>query len=263
MLSAAFALNIRRPKPSNHSMPAKRTATLALVGLALLTGAIAAQAQATNTTLLPDKVNLRPNFERWKLPLRKQGARPTCSVFASVSAMEYSVARARAHGVPLSVEFANWAGNRAIQRDQDGHFFWEIIKGYELKGICPEDDMPYAADFDANRTPSEKAIARAQELMSVKLQFHWIRPNDGKTGLDDHHIREIKATLANGWPVAAGSYHSILFVGYTDDQNLEGGGQFLVRDSGGGNEQVLTYAAAKIRICDAFWVESAAKVLPH
>ena len=61
--------------------------------------------------------------------------------------------------------------------------------------------------------------------------------------------------LAAGSPVAAGSYHSILWVGYHDDPALAGGGEFLVRDSGGGNEKTITYAAAKERMCDLFWVE--------
>ena len=56
--------------------------------------------------------------------------------------------------------------------------------------------------------------------------------------------------------MAAGSYHSILFVGYEDDPSLPGGGRFLVRDSGGSNEQTLTYAATKARMCDLFWVQS-------
>jgi hypothetical protein len=74
---------------------------------------------------------------------------------------------------------------------------------------------------------------------------------------ENHHIHEMKSALAKGWLVAAGSDHSTLFVGDADDPNLEGGGQFLGRDSGGGNEQTLTYAAAKKRMCDAFWVEAA------
>jgi hypothetical protein len=89
------------------------------------------------------------------------------------------------------------------------------------------------------------------------LTFHWIRPNDGTCGLTDEHFAQVKRVIANGLPVAAGSYHSILLVGYVDDPSLAGGGHFFVRDSGGGNGQTLTYAAAKARMCDLFWVEAA------
>jgi hypothetical protein len=211
-----------------------------------------------NASAVPASADLRASFERWQLPLRKQGRRDTCSVFATVGAMEYAVARKLGHGIPLSVEFLNWAGDRAIQRAQDGHFFSSVIRGYEAHGICAEEDMPYARKFQADYQPSEKAIATAQEMRKVGLQFHWLRPNDRTKGLTDEHIAKTKEVLAAGWPVAAGSYHSILFVGYTDDPALEGGGQFFVRDSGGNNEQTLTYAAAKARMCDLFWVESEA-----
>ena len=237
----------------------KTTSLIGLVMVVLLfAGGRVVGGDLTNEVKVASSVDLRPNFERWQLPQKKQGARPTCSVFASVAAMEYAVARSLDRGVELSVEFANWAGNRAIDHDQDGHFFTEIIKGYELYGICRAKDMPYAAEYDAKRQPSEKALAGAREIKTLGLQFHWIRPNDGKTGLDDNHIAQIKTVLAKGWPAAAGSYHSILLVGYVDDPALEGGGKFLVRDSGGGNEQTLSYAAAKKRMNDVYWIEAPA-----
>jgi len=204
-------------------------------------------------------IDLRPNFAKWGLPLRKQGARDTCSVFASVGAMEYALARQLDRGVPLSVEFSNWAGDQVIRRAQDGHFFTSVIRGYQKFGVCAEEDMPYAPEFRAAYQPSEKALAAARELQTHKLAFRWLRPNDGTKGITDEHIAQCKAVLAQGWPIAAGSYHSILFVGFEDDPALEGGGQFLVRDSGGHNEKTLTYAAAKERMCDLFWVEPAAK----
>jgi len=232
----------------------RRSVWLAIVASVVI-GA-RSHAQTTNAATGPSSVDLRPNFDRWSLSLRKQGNRPTCSVFASVGAIEYAVARQLDRGVPLSVEFANWAGNRAIDRDQDGHFFWEIIKGFESNGICSEVEMPYAKEFSAERGPTEQALSEAKGFQSLGLKFHWIRPNDGKAGLTAEQISDIKTTLAQGWPVAVGSYHSILLVGFTNSTALAGGGEFYVRDSGGGNEQTLTYAATAKRICDAFWVES-------
>lgn len=210
-----------------------------------------------NASAIPASIDLNTNFEKWQLPLRSQGRRNTCSVFATVEAMEYALARKLGRGIVLSTEFANWAGDQAIRRAQDGHYFSSVIRGYEAHGICAEEDMPYSKNFDATYQPSEKAIAAAQELKKTGLEFHWLRPNDGTKGITDDHIAKAKEVLAAGWPIAAGSYHSILFVGYTDDPALEGGGQFLVRDSNGNREHTLTYEAAKKRMCDLFWVESA------
>jgi C1A family cysteine protease len=217
--------------------------------------ALAQVAQPVATNVLPAAVDLRPNFDRWNLPLRKQGHRGTCSVFATVSAIEYALASQSDRGLPLSVEFLNWAANRAIQRDQDGHFFSELMRGYERFGICPEADMPYGPHFNATNQPSPTALAAAREIRSHGVKFHWIRSNDGTQGLTDQHLGDIKRALAGGHPVAAGSYHSILLVGYTDTPGDPEAGRFIVRDSGGGNERTLAYAAAKKRMCDLFWVE--------
>ena len=153
-----------------------------------------------NASAMPAATDLRANFERWELAQRKQGARDTCSVFATLGAMEYAVARKLGHGVVLSPEFLNWAGDQAIHRAQDGHYFSSVIRGYEEHGICAEEDMPYARKFRAAYQPSEKALAAAKEMRAVGLQFHWLRPNDGTQGLTDEHVAKTKEVLASGWP---------------------------------------------------------------
>ena len=214
------------------------------------------KAPGTAAVALPAEVDLRANFARWKLPIRKQGARDTCSVFTTVGAIEYAAARKLERGVPLSVDYLNWAGDQVIRRAQDGHFFSSVIRGYEQYGICAEQEMPYVPKFSADYQPSAEARAAAMEFRKLGLSFHWLRPNDGTQGITDGHILEMKKVIAAGWPVAAGSYHSILLSGYRDDPSTDGGGVFLIRDSGGYNERTITYAAAKERFCDLFWVES-------
>jgi hypothetical protein len=48
-------------------------------------------------------------------------------------------------------------------------------------------------------------------------------------------MHEINGVLAKGWPVAAGSEHSRLFVGYRDDPTKPGGGLFIVKNSATGS----------------------------
>ena len=98
------------------------------------------------------------------------------------------------------------------------------------------------------------------------------------TGLTDHHIAEIKATLAKKWPVCGGMRwpkkavwkesvlqmctpdavfdgHSVLLVGYKDDPQAPGGGLFLIRNSGGdGSDGFLPYAYVREYMNDAAWV---------
>ena len=205
------------------------------------------------------QVDLRPHFARWGLPIKKQGARNTCSVFTTTGAMEYALSKKFNRGLRLSEEYLNWSCNQVIQNTtQDrGQFFADLLKGYELHGICPEADMPYAKAFSGSYQPTARATNDAKLLKNHGLRANWIKPNDGKVGITDAHIEQMKATLRKGWPVCGGSAHSVLVVGFKDDPAIAGGGHFLLRDSGGGNEQTMTYQAAKARLCDLLWYDTA------
>ena len=63
---------------------------------------------------LPEKVDLRPQFAKWKLPPRAQGARNTCSVFVTVGAFEFALSKQHDRAMPLSVEYSNWACNQVL-----------------------------------------------------------------------------------------------------------------------------------------------------
>ena len=209
---------------------------------------------APATANLPVHVDLRPQFAQWNLDQRAQGARGTCSMFATIGALEFAASRAKGSSQRFSVEFANWAANAATGRKDDGDFFHNIIRGIEVHGVCADSTLPYANDFSPERSPSAEARDEATRFRSENaVAFHWIRPWDRKPGLNDADLWHIKSVLASGSPVSAGSYHSILFVGYEDDPTLPGGGRFLVGDSNL-KEKHITYAAAKKRMCDLFWV---------
>ena len=114
--------------------------------------------------------------------------------------------------------------------------------------------MAYTAAYSPDKKPERAAIQEAAEFhRTTRLDFHWIRPLSAKPGLSDDDIRTIKSTLAKGFPVAAGSYHSVLLVGYKDDPALAGGGIFLIADSIR-RETEITYKATKARFGDVFWV---------
>src|SRR5204863_2287204 len=74
--------------------------------------------------------DLRPRFTALGLLPRAQGARPTCSIFTTVAALEFAFARARGRGERLSVDYLNWAGNAATGRRDDGDFFHVALAGW-------------------------------------------------------------------------------------------------------------------------------------
>jgi C1A family cysteine protease len=236
-------------------------------------------AALTLTNVQSQSIDLRPTFEKWGLVARRQGNRGTCSVFVVVGAMEYAVAQRQQRGTRLSVEFLNWAGHKAVNRTADGGFFHELWKGYETFGICAEEDWPYQSDYDVNLQPSPTAMENAQKIKSLQLRLHWIKEWDVNTGLTDAQFAEIKRTLNQGFPVCGGfrwpkqarwkegvlqmcppedvfDGHSVLLVGYRDDDKQPGGGVFIIRNSGGnGSDGYLPYEYVRAYLNDAAWVE--------
>ncbi len=207
---------------------------------------------------LPKSVDLRPQFKKWNLPPKRQGARNTCSVFVTTGALEFAVSKHYRKGTRLSVEYLNWACNQVIHNDKEdrGQFFHDLLKGFAQHGICFEANMPYQDRFDPQLKPSETALKKAKEIESLGLTIHWINSWKPQPGLTDEHLKEIKTVLAKGYPVGAGSSHSRLLIGYREDPRQAGGGIFLAKDSGAGAFNTVTYEFVKQNVGDVFWVEA-------
>lgn len=215
----------------------------------------------SNDVVLPASVDLRPTLLDLGLPPRPQGARGTCSIFTTCSAIEFAYAGHTGQPVRLSTEFMNWAAGQAAGQPSDGNFFHNALAGFARFGVCAEAAMPYESAFDAARQPSPEALEDAAALRQQSigtLIAHWIVPwEPDRFGLSDEHFAEIKRVLASGYPVAAGSSHSRLLVGYRDDDTQPGGGVFYTQDSAINRFDEVTYEFVRARVADAFWVEAA------
>jgi hypothetical protein len=196
-----------------------------------------------------------------------------------VGALEYAAARKQRRGVLLSVEFLNWAAHKAVNRTVDGGFFSELWKGYETYGLCPEEDWPYQPRFDAASQPTDTALDHAKKMLALGLRLHWIKEWDVQTGLTGAQLAAIKDTLRRKWPVCGGlrwpkqerweqevlqmcppeevfDGHSVLLVGYQDDNSQPGGGVFLIRNSGGSSRAgYLPYEYVQTYMNDAAWID--------
>lgn len=207
---------------------------------------------------LPPVIDLRPALVKLGMRPRRQGPRNTCSVFTATAAIEFALARRNRRGEPLSPEYLNWAANQVTgNRTHDhGQFFHNLLKGFEKFGICSERELPYAERIDPALAPSLELQAHARRVLEQGLRVHWIRRWTPEQGLSDEQFDQIKRVLAAGWPVAAGSNHSRLLVGYADQPDQPGGGQFATMDSGTGRFDAVTYEFVRTKVADAFWVES-------
>jgi hypothetical protein len=227
------------------------------------------------TTTLPPAVDVSANLNDWGIPTRAQGNRPTCSVFTVVGALEYAIASRDGRGTSLSVDFLNWASKDATGRQEDGGFFWQLWNGYQAHGICEESDMPYQLPYDPERVPSEAARERAKRFRGLAEGVRWIKEWNPNTGVTEEQLTEIKRTIADGLPVCGGfrwpknaewtdgvldmrapedvfDGHSVLLVGYRDDESQPGGGIFLIRNSGGpSRDGALSYEYVSAFMNDA------------
>ncbi len=93
-----------------------------------------------------------------------------------------------------------------------------------------------------------RAWADSLQNPDIKSQRH----------LNDTELAEIKRVLRTGNPIAAGSGHSRLLVGYKDDATKPGGGTFITKDSALNRFDEVTYEFVRKDVCDVFWVENVA-----
>jgi hypothetical protein len=210
----------------------------------------------------PRAVDLRPELVRLGFPPRAQGARPTCSVFTTCSALEFALAHVETGSGRMSPEFLNWAANQSSHDSSDGDFFHQALAGFEREGLCREDALPYAAAWDPAMNPPQAVLEAAHALRErtrSALAIHWLVPwVPNRFGLSEEQFAAVKRTLAAGWPVAAGSGHSRLLVGYREDPLAEGGGTFITCDSGLAAWGEVSFAFVRQDVADVFWVEGRA-----
>ena len=260
------------------TLPSPNTITVLMAGLGLILNgccntAFSFENEVTNT------VDLRPSFIEKGLSTRAQRARPTCSVFTVVGAMEYALNSSRNAETRLSVEYLNWAANKAVGKPADGAFFSDLWNGFIKHGICIETDMPYEATFNPEIVPPPNAVAHAKELLKTEgLRLYWIKLWDPNKGLNNGQFAEIKRILAKQTPVCGGFLwpkaekwedgilqfaprdqvrdgHSVLLVGYRDDSSQPGGGVFHFLNTSKPNQDCsMTYAYAQAYMNDAVYI---------
>lgn len=216
------------------------------------------------------RADLRPLFAKWGLPLKSQGNRPTCSVFAMTAALEFAVSQRQQAGFILSEEYLNWASNDAIGEYEDGGFFADLWKGYEKHGICEARLAPYAETFDPQWEPTKEAKRQAHAFREDHYDLAWIKTWDIDTGLSDVELEAVLQAIRDGLPVCAGlrwpkapvwengvlgmcpaeevyDGHSVLFVGFYLGREEEPHDVLIFKDSGNGGRYAympVEYAAA-------------------
>ncbi len=169
------------------------------------------------------EIDLRPRFFQLELGVKEQGRRPSCAVFAVVSALEYQNAEVTGQPEKLSEEYLIWATRKVLNRalgpaapaigdqgppadgqtaagdEDEGFSLSDVVTALRTYGIPPQSVMPYTlgrkmTDIDE---PSPDVISQARTHRRVYVHLVPGRDNAARIG-------NIIQALNAGVPVAIG-----------------------------------------------------------
>lgn len=203
---------------------------------------------------LPREVSL---IDRMAPHVRNQGQRGTCVAFASVALREFLLP-ARMN---LSEQFLYWACKELDGHPGPGTYIHTSMNALALYGVCEEESWPYNPGHVPGKTegqgpPPDGAkenakhfclnAARTVEPNLVEHYKHVLAGKDGQGGMPI----AFGTLVFNSWYRSAETHrtgkitlplpgethqggHAWCVVGYKDDQDVPGGGYFIVRNSWG------------------------------
>jgi len=209
------------------------------------------------------EVNMQPRFDQLEIGVKNQGARPSCAVFALVSALEYQRSPQAGPAPEFSEEYLIWAtlktlGKLGLAVPQGpsetldiGFSLTEVAEALHAYGIALAGDEPYHFTMTDPHIiePGADVIARAKKRSPVNGNS--ILGRDPKT-----QLANIVQVLNAGVPVVIGmkwpeqkhfddnvtlddqpglekSGHAVLLVGYLTKTGKIEDAQFLFKNSYG------------------------------
>jgi C1A family cysteine protease len=217
-----------------------------------------------------ESIDLRSRFRELELFTKSQGLRPSCSVFATVGALELQYAMATGEAQQFSEEYLIWATRRSLgladgskrvvpsRDDEDeiadaGFTVQEVTAALRAFGIALQSEMPnrvlggmetippppptVVTEAQTRRKISAYAVPGATTQVRINNIIHCL--NAGVpvvVGMRWPNSRVLRnnALLAEQIPMK-GSYHAVTIVGYTTALHTDGVRkiQFIFRNSWG------------------------------
>ena len=202
--------------------------------------------------ILPE-LDLRPRYIEYGLSAKHQGRRPSCSVFAIVSALEYQLSYRKGRNERLSEEFLIWATQQVrpgVPMDT-GFNFTEVITALQNYGVPPSDLMPNTFGKKISEIkPTREALEAARKfrvvtpVMFFKSDAQLLRRiigalNSGNPviiGINRPHWKSLSHTnlLSKQQPVK-GYSHAVTLIGYRNETGRPEDTTFIFRNSYGRN----------------------------
>jgi len=188
-------------------------------------------------------------------PVRNQGERGTCVAFGSVALREFLLDSRK----DLSEQFLYWACKELDGHPGPGTYIHTAMTAFAQYGACEEGVWPYnpsqttdegqgpppagskenASQFrlDSTRTVEPNLVVHYKQVLAgdngqggMPVTFGTLVFNSWYMSAETHRTGKITLPLPGETPVGG---HAWCVVGYADDEDVPGGGYFIIRNSWG------------------------------
>ncbi len=188
-------------------------------------------------------------------PVRNQGERGTCVAFGSVALREFLLGSRD----DLSEQFLYWACKDLDSQPGPGTYIHTAMTAFAQYGVCEEGIWPYnprqtanegqgpppagskedACQFrlDSTRTVEPNLVMHYKQVLAgdhgqggMPVTFGTLVFNSWYMSAETHRTGKITLPLPGETPAGG---HAWCVVGYVDDEDVPGGGYFIVRNSWG------------------------------
>jgi Papain family cysteine protease len=164
------------------------------------------------------EVDLRPLFFQLELSPKNQGRRPSCSVFAIVSALEFQNAQLTGHAQKFSEEYLIWATRKITKRTapslansddfvrenfDEGFSLSEVIEAIHVYGVPLQQSLPntFGRKMEDIEDPPEAVIDEARSHEKV---YAFVLPGHDSATRINNLVQSLNAgipvTIGIGWP---------------------------------------------------------------
>jgi hypothetical protein len=202
-------------------------------------------------SLLPS-VDLRPRFRQLTLGVKDQGLRPSCAIFAVVSALEFENAELTGKPEKLSEEYLLWATQSTMRRVGElegredltgetgalapdaGFSLAEVVATLRGFGIAPQSAMPNTFGSKIDDIPAPDAAVIEQARNRRRVSVHVIQGNNARLrignfvqalnagvpvvlGLRWPHARTLRTGYLSQQKALPNYQHAVTLVGYRSE----------------------------------------------
>ena len=219
-----------------------------------------------------EPVDLRPQFRALELGMKNQGLRPSCAVFAVVSALEFQNAAAVGHPEKLSEEYLIWATRRTlgigagekrtveVAKDEEtgepdtrdaGFNLQEVLAAVRAYGVPLQEEMPntFGLAMEKIPDPADTVVASARSRRQVSTYIVPGVNNQVKIANIIHALNEgVPVVIGLRWPHGRtlmrsallsqqtpleNRSHAVTLVGYFSEDGSADGIRFIFKNSWG------------------------------